>query len=161
MESLQPPSSAALMNEQILTSAPLETAGGHPVDSPTSTIPLDESSSSGPDHEGGLPSSDAVTTETSMQPIPIDDSEEDRHAQSPSRPRRAHVNRRDYSYKDYLDVMNSAATESSSPQRKRKRRVDPDDAEDITSTFVSTLCLFINLLLTIFRIPHMKSSGMR
>lgn len=84
---------------------------------------------------------DAVGAETPTQLIVIDDSEDDRLARPSTRLQRTNVNRPDYSYSNFMDVMDDAITETSH-RRKRKRGLVTRDVEDISSIFVSTLYLF-------------------
>lgn len=77
------------------------------IDSPPSTIPGDESSSSGPDHERRHPSNDAVGAENPTQSIMIDDSEKARFARCSLS---THANRPDYAYRHVIDIMDEATT---------------------------------------------------
>jgi hypothetical protein len=98
---------------------------------------------------------EAGGAENHIVSIVIDDSEDDRLARSSSRPRRAHINRPDYSYRAFMDVMDDATTQPSH-RHKRRRGLVTGDMENITSTLVSTLYLFLHLPLTIYRTSHMK-----
>lgn len=61
-----------------------------------------------------------------------------------------------YSYQNFMDVIDDATTEPSH-RHKMRRGLVIGDAEDITSIFVSTLDLFSHQELTICRTAHIKS----
>lgn len=130
METLQAPYTAAEASESLLEqthrSASWEAAGQHAIDSPTSTIPLDDGSFVGLLHERQSQSNDALRAGTLLHPIMIDDSEEDRLIWSPSH------------------------------RRKRKRGLVTSDMEDVTSILVSIFYLSFHPLLTVYRTIRMK-----
>jgi hypothetical protein len=93
------------------------------IDSPSSTLPLDESLS--------------WDTENAAEAIIVlDDDDDDQAADPTSRPRRANRRQLDYSYPDYQNLMKAVAAHNPSRKRKRQKSTDAPSHESIS------VCIF-------------------
>jgi hypothetical protein len=156
MERLQPLSSTAVASEHLPDPLSRENpassrdATQNNMNSPPSTIPLDEASFSNSVLERQFPCDDDVRAETRFHPIMIDDSEDDQLAQSSPRPRLAKARRPDYAGRAFLDAIDGAST-GLSHRRKRKRghaSMDADPAE-VKAILVSISHLNFRFRLTV------------
>jgi Zinc finger, C3HC4 type (RING finger) len=158
MERLQPFTSTAVASEHLPDPLPREDPASsrastqNDMNSPPSTIPLDEASVSNSVLARQFPSDDNVRAETRFRPIMIDDSEDDRLAQSSPRPRLAKARRPDYAGQAFLDAIDGAGT-GSSHRRKRKREHASTDADpaEVTAILVSISHLNFRFRLTVLQ----------
>jgi hypothetical protein len=129
METLRSSSPGTSIGERTQGLAP-ESEDTQPLmESPPSTIPLDD-----------LPFRD---TENATQPIIVLDDDNDQAAAPALRPRRANTTRRDYSYADYEQLMKVVAARN--PSRKRKKQKN-----DTLSLETALVRQFYSLLNTVW-----------
>ncbi|OKL55247.1 hypothetical protein UA08_09473 [Talaromyces atroroseus] len=93
----------------------------NPMDSPPSTIPLDE-----PQFRD---------TESTAGSIIVLDDDDDQTAASTSRPRRANKRPLDYSYRDYEQLMEAVAARNPPRRRKRQKNADTLSLESTLEQF--------------------------